>query len=160
MVGADTCGFSDFSSSTLKWIRFNPSQMAIPTKNCATDARSSPPSPHSIGITTHVVLSLRNLFDGTVFQMRRALRLRPDIRRCHTWYVSWEDWPKNTEKSDGSTHFFANASTYGLPPVRALFYEFGNELELLDIDRQWLVDSHILVTPVLTPGATTVDGAP
>ena len=56
--------------------------------------------------------------------------------------------------------FFANASTYGLPPVRALFYEFGNELELLDIDRQWLVDSHILVTPVLTPGATTVDGAP
>ncbi|KAH7909433.1 glycoside hydrolase family 31 protein [Hygrophoropsis aurantiaca] len=53
---------------------------------------------------------------------------------------------------------FANASTSGLPPVRALFYEFPNEPELFSVDRQWLVGSDILVTPVLTPGATTVDG--
>ncbi|KAF9220372.1 glycoside hydrolase family 31 protein [Gyrodon lividus] len=53
---------------------------------------------------------------------------------------------------------FANASTYGLPPVRALFYEFPDEPELFTVDRQWLVGSDILVTPVLTPGATTVDG--
>ncbi|KAG9311239.1 glycoside hydrolase family 31 protein [Chiua virens] len=53
---------------------------------------------------------------------------------------------------------FANASTNGLPPVRALFYEFPNEPELFDVDRQWLIGSDILVTPVLSPGATTVDG--
>ncbi|KAF9218886.1 glycoside hydrolase family 31 protein [Gyrodon lividus] len=53
---------------------------------------------------------------------------------------------------------FANASTAGLPPVRALFYEFPNEPELFAIDRQWLIGSDILITPVLTPGATTVDG--
>ncbi|KAJ8583907.1 hypothetical protein M405DRAFT_827759 [Rhizopogon salebrosus TDB-379] len=53
---------------------------------------------------------------------------------------------------------FANASTAGFPPVRALFYEFPDEPELFTVDRQWLVGSDILVTPVLTPGATTVDG--
>ena len=46
----------------------------------------------------------------------------------------------------------------GLPPVRALFYEFPDEPELFTVDRQWLIGSDILVTPVLTPGATTVDG--
>ncbi|KAI9567845.1 glycoside hydrolase family 31 protein [Boletus coccyginus] len=51
---------------------------------------------------------------------------------------------------------FANASTNGLPPVRALFYEFPNEPELFNVDRQWLIGRDILVTPVLTPGATTV----
>ena len=54
---------------------------------------------------------------------------------------------------------FANASMTGLPPVRALFFEFPEEPELFTVDRQWLVGSDILVTPVLTPGATTVDGA-
>jgi alpha-glucosidase len=45
----------------------------------------------------------------------------------------------------------------GLLPVRVLFYEFPDEPELLTVDRQWLVGSDILVTPVLTPGAMTVD---
>jgi len=53
---------------------------------------------------------------------------------------------------------FANASMAGLPPVKALFFEFPDEPELFAVDRQWLVGSDILVTPVLTPGATTVDG--
>ncbi|KAG0697209.1 glycoside hydrolase family 31 protein [Suillus ampliporus] len=53
---------------------------------------------------------------------------------------------------------FANASMAGLPPVKALFYEFPDEPELFTVDRQWLVGSDILVTPVLTPGATTVEG--
>ncbi|KAH7882262.1 glycoside hydrolase family 31 protein [Phlebopus sp. FC_14] len=53
---------------------------------------------------------------------------------------------------------FANASTQGLPPVRALFYEFPDEPELFSVDRQWLIGTDILVTPVLEPGATTVDG--
>ena len=47
----------------------------------------------------------------------------------------------------------------GLPPVKALFFEFPDEPELFTVDRQWLIGSDILVTPVLTPGATTVDGS-
>ncbi|KAF9563513.1 hypothetical protein CPC08DRAFT_324975 [Agrocybe pediades] len=53
---------------------------------------------------------------------------------------------------------FANSSTSGTPPVRALFYEFPNEPELFAVDTQFLVGRDILVTPVLTPNASTVEG--
>ncbi|KDQ51365.1 glycoside hydrolase family 31 protein [Jaapia argillacea MUCL 33604] len=53
---------------------------------------------------------------------------------------------------------FANASTLGTPPVRALFFEFPTEPELFGVDRQFMVGSDILVTPVLTPNVSTVDG--
>ncbi|THG94552.1 hypothetical protein EW026_g6944 [Hermanssonia centrifuga] len=53
---------------------------------------------------------------------------------------------------------FANASQFGSPPVRALFYEFPDEPELFSIDQQYLIGRDILVTPVLTPNVSTVDG--
>ncbi|KAI0056891.1 hypothetical protein BV25DRAFT_1831780 [Artomyces pyxidatus] len=53
---------------------------------------------------------------------------------------------------------FANASTLGTPPVRALFFEFPDEPELFSVDRQFMIGSAILVTPVLTPNVSTVDG--
>jgi len=53
---------------------------------------------------------------------------------------------------------FANASTYGTPPVRALFFNFPDEPELFSVDRQFMLGNDILITPVLTPNATTVDG--
>jgi alpha-glucosidase len=53
---------------------------------------------------------------------------------------------------------FANASLYGTPPVRALFFEFPQEPELLPVDRQFMVGSDILVTPVLTPNVSSVSG--
>jgi alpha-glucosidase len=53
---------------------------------------------------------------------------------------------------------FANASTLGTPPVRALFFEFPDEPELFSVDRQFLIGRDVLVTPVLTPNASTVDG--
>ena len=53
---------------------------------------------------------------------------------------------------------FANASLYGTPPVRALFFEFPDEPELFAVDQQFLVGSDILVTPVLTPNVSTVEG--
>ncbi|KAF7313029.1 Glycoside hydrolase family 31 protein [Mycena kentingensis (nom. inval.)] len=53
---------------------------------------------------------------------------------------------------------FANASLSGTPPVRALFWEFPTEPELFSVDRQFLIGSDILVTPVLTPNVSTVDG--
>lgn len=46
----------------------------------------------------------------------------------------------------------------GSPPVRALFFEFPDEPKLFGLDRQFLVGRNILVTPVLTPNATTVEG--
>jgi alpha-glucosidase len=53
---------------------------------------------------------------------------------------------------------FANASQFGAPPVRALWYEFPDEPELFAIDRQYLIGRDVLVTPVLTPNVSTVDG--
>lgn len=47
---------------------------------------------------------------------------------------------------------------HGTPPVRALFWEFPDEPNLFGIDRQFLVGRDILVTPVLTPNVSTVDG--
>ncbi|PPQ96096.1 hypothetical protein CVT26_004728 [Gymnopilus dilepis] len=53
---------------------------------------------------------------------------------------------------------FANASTSGTPPVRALFFEFPNEPELFGVDSQFLVGKDILVTPVLEPNVSTISG--
>ncbi|KAF9457114.1 glycosyl hydrolases family 31-domain-containing protein [Collybia nuda] len=53
---------------------------------------------------------------------------------------------------------FANSSIRGTPPVRALFFEFPNEPELFNVSTQFLVGRDILVTPVLNPNVTTVDG--
>ncbi|THU98207.1 hypothetical protein K435DRAFT_777589 [Dendrothele bispora CBS 962.96] len=52
---------------------------------------------------------------------------------------------------------FANASTQGTPPVRALFFEFPDEPDLFSIDTQFLIGRDILVTPVLSPNVSTVD---
>jgi alpha-glucosidase len=53
---------------------------------------------------------------------------------------------------------FANVSTRGTPPVRALWYEFPTEPELFAVDKQFLVGADLLVTPVLTPNVSSVDG--
>ncbi|KAI0735986.1 glycosyl hydrolases family 31-domain-containing protein [Earliella scabrosa] len=53
---------------------------------------------------------------------------------------------------------FANSSLFGTPPVRALFFEFPDEPELFTVDRQFLIGRDLLVTPVLTPNVSTVDG--
>ncbi|KAI0791893.1 glycosyl hydrolases family 31-domain-containing protein [Abortiporus biennis] len=53
---------------------------------------------------------------------------------------------------------FANASMEGTPPVRALFFEFPDEPELFGIDKQYLIGSDILITPVLSPNVSTVEG--
>lgn len=53
---------------------------------------------------------------------------------------------------------FANASLRGTPPIRALFFDFPDEPELFTVDKQWLVGRDLLVTPVLTPNVSTVEG--
>ena len=53
---------------------------------------------------------------------------------------------------------FYNAHTRGDTVMRALAWEFPNDPSLANADRQFFLGPSILVTPVLTQGATTVDG--
>ncbi|PCH40075.1 glycoside hydrolase family 31 protein [Wolfiporia cocos MD-104 SS10] len=53
---------------------------------------------------------------------------------------------------------FARSSMRGTPVIRALFFEFPTEPELFAVDRQYLIGRDILVTPVLTPNVSTVEG--
>ncbi|KAI9682323.1 MAG: hypothetical protein M1817_000377 [Caeruleum heppii] len=53
---------------------------------------------------------------------------------------------------------FHQAHNTGSTVMRALAWEFPNEPILAAADRQFLLGPSILVTPVLTPQATTVDG--
>jgi len=53
---------------------------------------------------------------------------------------------------------FADASRYGTPPIKALFYEFPHEPELFAADKQFMIGDALLVTPVLHPNVTTVQG--
>jgi len=54
---------------------------------------------------------------------------------------------------------FADASRYGTPPIKALFYEFPDEPELFAVDNQFMIGSALLVTPVIHPNVTTVQGS-
>lgn len=53
---------------------------------------------------------------------------------------------------------FYRAHTYGDTVMRALAWEFPNDPSLANADRQFFLGPSILVTPVLTQGATSVDG--
>ena len=53
---------------------------------------------------------------------------------------------------------FYNAHTKGDTVMRALAWEFPDDPSLANADRQFFLGPSILVTPVLTQGATSVDG--
>ncbi|KAF2435435.1 hypothetical protein EJ08DRAFT_645731 [Tothia fuscella] len=53
---------------------------------------------------------------------------------------------------------FHSAHTTGSTVMRALAWEFPNDPSLAAADRQFLLGPSLLVTPVLTQGANTVDG--
>ena len=53
---------------------------------------------------------------------------------------------------------FYQAHTTGSTVMRALAWEFPNDPSLAAADRQFLLGPSLMVTPVLMPGATTVNG--
>ncbi|CAG8955439.1 hypothetical protein HYFRA_00010305 [Hymenoscyphus fraxineus] len=53
---------------------------------------------------------------------------------------------------------FYQASTQGTTVMRALAWEFPHEPHLASADRQFMLGSSLLITPVLTQGATSVQG--
>eukprot|EP00052_Salpingoeca_macrocollata_P028710 m.281612 g.281612 ORF g.281612 m.281612 type:complete len:898 (+) comp22892_c0_seq3:862-3555(+) len=53
---------------------------------------------------------------------------------------------------------FSNAWRQGAPVARALFYDFPTDKTTLSIDTQFMWGRALLITPVLTAGATTVKG--
>ncbi|KAI1265016.1 family 31 glycosyl hydrolase [Xylariaceae sp. FL1019] len=55
-----------------------------------------------------------------------------------------------------TTHYLSHST--GSTTMRAMAWEFDDEPWLKDADRQFLLGSALLVTPVLQEGATTVDG--
>lgn len=50
------------------------------------------------------------------------------------------------------------AHTAGTPLIRAPFYEFPADASLIGVDEQFLIGPDILVTPVLEPNVTEVEG--
>lgn len=52
---------------------------------------------------------------------------------------------------------FYHASTRGETVVRPLFFEFAEDRTTFEIDWQFLVGSHIMVSPVLTPDTSEID---
>ena len=52
----------------------------------------------------------------------------------------------------------ATASRDGTPPIRALWYRFPTQPELLGVDAQWLIGDSVLVTPVMEVNTSTVQG--
>lgn len=53
---------------------------------------------------------------------------------------------------------FFNSHTTGSTVMRALAWEFPNDPSLAAADRQFMLGSSLMITPVLDQGATTVDG--
>lgn len=50
----------------------------------------------------------------------------------------------------------AQASRDGIPPTRALFYEYPTQPELFGVDQQWLMGDLVLVTPVMEVNTSAV----
>lgn len=83
---------------------------------------------------------------------------KSDTPFCHTGYVDSLHLGFTLHSQVLQYTLFANASMFGSSPVRPLFFEFPKEKELFGVDQQYLIGRDILVTPVLTPNASTVDG--
>jgi alpha-glucosidase len=142
-VGADTCGFNEDTTEELcnRWMQLSAFAPFYRNHNTKGATSQEPYVWESVTNASRVAIAARySLLPYWVSSLcvRRGIVEFTCFRRQYT--------------------LFANASTNGTPPVRALFWEFPDEAELFAVDRQFLVGRDILVTPVLTSNVSTVDG--
>ncbi|KAG1730127.1 glycosyl hydrolases family 31-domain-containing protein [Suillus paluster] len=142
MVGADTCGFGDNTDEELcnRWMQLSAFMPFYRNHNTNGALPQEPYRWPSVANASRIAIAARYASTAVLGEYVRYYVIPSLISDVHKYTL------------------FANASMAGLPPIRALFYEFPDEPELFTVDKQWLVGSDILVTPVLIPGATTVEG--
>lgn len=158
--------FSSSRSSRSQWWALTHAASPVTrTKSSATDGCNCPHLRHFTEITMLGAPSRRSLTGGTQLLRLAVLPSRSDTLCFHTGYDLSS--PRRGSSQRGILNFvpcldqytlFANASLNGSPVVRALFFEFPDEPELFDVDRQFMIGSDILVTPVLEPSADSVQG--
>lgn len=142
MFGVDTCGFNGNSDMELcnRWMQLSAffpfyrnhnvlaSRSQEPYSTCRCKARSK--------IYSNVVLAV---WASVAEASRTAMNIRYQL--LPYMYT-----------------LFHLAHTTGSTVMRALAWEFPNEPNLKDADRQFLLGPSLLVTPVLVQGATSVQG--
>ena len=141
-----------------RWLMWSQGEML--TRNCVTGGCNSQRLHLFSATTTFAVQSLRSPTDGTASRKPAAPPSQCATLCSRTgcvYSLSATLLPTVNAQALQYT-LFANASLYGTPPVRALFFEFPQEPELLPVDRQFMIGSDILVTPVLTPNVSLVSG--
>ncbi|KAI1783930.1 armadillo-type protein [Ganoderma leucocontextum] len=77
----------------------------------------------------------------------------PDLDIVPITFNFWMRLAQSIGKKSSVSPLFLDA-----PPIRALFFEFPDEPELFEVERQNLIGRDLLITHVLTPNVSTVDG--
>ncbi|XP_047087804.1 probable alpha-glucosidase Os06g0675700 [Lolium rigidum] len=99
---------------------------------------------------------------GAFYPFMRGHSEKKTIRR--EFYL-WESTARSARKSFGTRYrllpyFYTlmyEAHTTGAPMVRPLFFSYPHDANTYGVDRQFLFGPGLLVSPVMEPGATTVD---